>query len=244
MKVLTLSSSRVGNSGFLEKVISYIKNFLGDDALTIAFIPFASVQKNYEEYGGMVKQALSSLPYSVQTVIVENAKATIEKADTIMVGGGNTFKLLHDIYQNNLFELIQNKVKSGTPYIGWSAGGNIAGRTINTTNDMPIIQPKSFTAFSFFPFQINPHYINQNLEGHNGETRDQRLEEFVMLNPGIPVIGLPEGTALQLQNDRLHFIGEREGVLFQCEPNQLSQKKVVTKGEDISWLMNNSANIH
>jgi dipeptidase E len=237
MKVLAISSSRVGNCGFLENSLPLIKGFIGNSNVKIAFIPFASVQRDYEEYGNMVKQALASLSYSIDTVVPESARSVIETAHVIMVGGGNTFKLLHDIYDLELFHLIQTKVKSGTPYIGWSAGANISGESICTTNDMPIIQPQSFTAFGFLPFQINPHYINQKLEGHNGETRDQRLEEFIALNPEIPVIGLPEGTALQLNNSILKFIGDRDGVWFRCESNKLLVKKTVSVDEDLSFLL-------
>jgi dipeptidase E len=237
MKVLALSSSRVGNGGYLENAIHLIRDFIGSKSLNIAFIPFASVQKDYEEYGAMVRNAFTSFPYSIHTVTPGNAKPVINNADVIMIGGGNSFKLLHDIYEYGLFEIIQAKVQKGTPYIGWSAGANIAGRSIGTTNDMPIIQPRSFTSFVFFPFQINPHYINQTLENHNGETRDQRLEEFVMLNKGVRVVGLPEGTALLLQNNTLHLIGEKGGALFHCEAGRLPQKKMIAKGEDLSLLM-------
>lgn len=237
MKVLALSSSRVGNGGFLEHAIPLIHDFIEDNKMSIAFIPFASVRLDYTAYGTMVKEAMASLPYSIKTVTPANAKSVIEKADVIMVGGGNTFKLLHDIYDHDLYELVQGKVKNGTPYIGWSAGANITGRTISTTNDMPIIQPKSFIAFGFFPFQINPHYINQTVEGHNGETRDQRLEEFVVLNPGIPVIGLPEGIALQLSGSALNFIGDKECVLFQSDANNHPQKRTIAKEEDLSSLL-------
>ena len=237
MKVLALSSSRLGNGGFLENALPLIQDFLGYDNLKIAFIPFASVQRDYDDYGKMVEQAFASSPYSIQIVFPSNAKPVIENADVIMVGGGNTFKLLHDIYNYELFQLIQNKVTQGTPYIGWSAGANISGRSISTTNDMPIVQPKSFMSFKFLSFQINPHYHNLTIEGHNGETRDQRLEEFVILNPEIPVVGLPEGTALRLDNDRLHFVGEKEGVLFRCELNGLPQKRAIVQGEDLSVLL-------
>lgn len=184
----------------------------------------------------MVKEALASSRYSVNTVTPANANSVIERADVVMVGGGNTFKLLHDIYQYQLFNPIRNKIQNGTPYIGWSAGANIAGRSISTTNDMPIIQPQSFVSFGFLPFQINPHYMNQTAEGFNGETRDQRLEEFVRLNPDVPVVGLPEGTALALKENALQFIGE-DGVLFQSDSNKHLQKRTISKGEDLSALL-------
>jgi dipeptidase E len=237
MKVLAISSSRVGNSGFLEKATPLIRDFIGENSLNIAFIPFASVQRDYGEYGELVKEALSSLPFSIETVIPDELKTAIKRADVIMIGGGNTFKLMYDIYYYQLFDLIQNKVKTGTPYIGWSAGANIAGRSISTTNDMPIIQPQSFTSFGFLPFQINPHYINQTTKGFNGETRDQRLEEFIALNPKVPVVGLPEGTALRLEGSSLYFIGDKEGVLFQSDVNKFPQKRAITKGEELSALL-------
>lgn len=242
MKVLAVSSSRVGNGGFLERVVPLIRDFIGEASMNIAFIPFASVQRDYSEYGNMVKQALASLPYSINMVIIDQANSIIVNADVIMVGGGNTFKLLHDIYQYDLFDLIQSKVKNGTPYIGWSAGANIAGNSLSTTNDMPIIQPKSFTSFGFLPFQINPHYFNQTTEGFNGETRDQRLEEFVALNPSIPVVGLPEGTALRLEGSSLHFTGDREGMLFQSDIKRSLQKRTIAKDEDLSPLLSGSNN--
>lgn len=239
MKILALSSSRVNSGGFLEWALPLVSQFIGNNQLNIAFVPFASVQKNYKEYGDMVQQAFQSLSCSVETVVSNKSKSVLQNADVIVVGGGNTFKLLHDIYEQDLFETIQNKIRTGATYIGWSAGANIAGRSIGTTNDMPIIQPKSFTSFGFLPFQVNPHYINQKIEDHNGETRDQRIEEFVMLNPGIPVVGLPEGTALQLQDFALRFIGEREGVLFQTNADNQTSKRMLFEGEDLSMLLHN-----
>lgn len=237
-KILAISSSRVGNSGYLETATPLIKSFLGSKAIKIAFLPFASVETNYEEYTFRVKKAFSNLPYLIDTVLPGNAKNVIAKSDAIMTGGGNTFKLLHDIYQLDIFEVILKKVNSGTPYIGWSAGANVTGLTIGTTNDMPIIQPQSFNAFGFFPFQINPHYINQKKKGFNGETRDERLKEFMILNPGISIVGLPEGTALQLSENDLKFIGEKTGVLFHQRDNSGHFfRKIISPMDDLSFLL-------
>lgn len=159
-RILALSSSRSGNAAYLETAAPVIKNFLGERPLNIGFIPFASVDKNYEAYTNKVREGLAGLSHTITTVEQHNTKEVIEQSDVIMVGGGNTFKLLHDLYALELIELIKQKVQNGTPYIGWSAGANITGLTIGTTNDMPIIEPRSFKAFGFFPFQINPHYYN------------------------------------------------------------------------------------
>jgi dipeptidase E len=169
-------------------------------------------------------------------VTPENAESLLQQCDAIMVGGGNTFKLLHDIYQQNLFTLIQQKIANGTPYIGWSAGSNLAGKTICTTNDMPIIQPQSFDAFGFLPFQINPHYYNQVIEGFHGEIRDQRLSEFMQLNPDTIIVGLPEGTALCLDGESLRLLGREGAVLFRLE-NQSVTKVKIDETSDLSFLM-------
>ena len=214
-----------------------IKNFLGDKPLNITFIPFAIVNNDYEGYTTIVQEALKDLPYTIQTVQPANAKAIIAQGDVIMVGGGNTFKLLHDIYDCQLLDIIRDKVNNGTPYIGWSAGSNIIGPGIGTTNDMPVIAPKSFNALGLLPFQINPHYTNVKPAGHHGETRDQRLEEFMQINPGLPIVALPEGTALQLGGTKLKFIGEKGAVLFYWDENDLAAKREILPSEDLSFLL-------
>jgi len=237
-RLLAFSSSRVGNGGYLETAAPIIKEFLGDQVLKIAFIPFASVSNDFDDYTSMVKKGLEELPYTVNTVIPGSANEVIEKADVVMVGGGNTFKLLHDIYYLKLLDIIRDKVNKGAPYIGWSAGSNILGPTIGTTNDMPVIEPKSFNALGLLPFQINPHYTNAKPPGHNGETRDQRLEEFVILNPGLPIVGLPEGTALKLDKGMLMLTGILPAILFQAGEHKLPMvRREIKLNEDISFLL-------
>ncbi|HYO23210.1 MAG TPA: dipeptidase PepE, partial [Flavisolibacter sp.] len=219
-RILAFSSSRVATGGYLEKAAPEIGSFLGSARQTIAFVPFASVD-DYEDYTEKVKQGLQWLPHTINTVTINNAKQVIENSDAIMIGGGNTFKLLHDLYEAGVMELIKEKVHAGTPYIGWSAGSNLTGPTICTTNDMPIIEPKTFSAFHFFSFQINPHYHNIVMEGFHGETRDQRLQEFLKLNPSKQILCLPEGTFIKSLEGETIFSGSASGVLMHHKNGEL-----------------------
>ncbi len=235
-RIMAFSSSRVGDSGYLQAVAPLVKDFLGDKKLRIAFIPFASVENDAKAYRDMVKNGLNNESYNIEIVDPKSAKESLEQAEVIMVGGGNTFKLLHDIYQLKLLDVIRDKVNDGVPYIGWSAGANIISPSIATTNDMPIIEPKSFNALGLFPFQINPHYNNEKPAGHNGETRDQRLQEFLHLNPGVPIVALPEGTALQMQHKKLLLMGTKPGMLFTKSDHKL-QREEINPGADLSFLL-------
>jgi dipeptidase E len=236
-KILAFSSSRSGNSGFLEKAFAVIKDFLGSEPTNIAFFPFASVDTNFEKYATLAKDALEIPSIKINVALPSNAISVLENADAIMVGGGNTFKLLHDLYELNLLDLLRERVKSGAPYISWSAGSNILGPTISTTNDMPIIDPGSFKSLGIFSFQLNPHYFNKKIEGFNGETRDDRLSEFIRMNPGVPVVALPEGTYLRLENRELHFIGQ-EAFIFSTENNAEGfSKRKIGANDDLSFLV-------
>jgi dipeptidase E len=232
-RILAFSSSRTGNGGYLQSAAPVINQFLGNSEVTIAFVPFASVDGDYETYTNNVRAALPA-QYHIVTVTHDNALAMIEDADAIMVGGGNTFKLLHDLYAAKALQLIQQKVNSGTPYIGWSAGSNITGATICTTNDMPIINPGSFDALGFFSFQINPHYYNITVPGFNGETRDQRLQEFLVLNPRVPIVALPEGTALLQDKSTLLLTGSTDAFVLQ-NVNGVLNKVTLVAGEEVRW---------
>ena len=235
-RILAFSSSRSGNSGYLEPTVPVIKKFITSSEINIAFIPFASTNTNYKEYASKVSEGLKDLSLNIHLVLPDKAKLTIEKSDVIMVGGGNTFKLIHDIYELKLLDLIRDKVNNGAAYIGWSAGSNILSPTIGTTNDMPVIEPKSFNALGLLLFQLNPHYFNQKTEGFNGETRDQRLEEFLEINPGISIVGLPEGTGLYIENNSVKYFGKETGILFQKIETNIIKNEINT-GADLSFLL-------
>lgn len=136
------------------------------------------------------------------------------------MGGGNTFNLLGQLRRQGLLDAVARRVRLGTPYLGWSAGSNLACPSICTTNDMPIVDPEGFDALGLLSFQINPHYTNAHPPGHRGETRAQRLAEFCVLNPSMPVLGLPEGSALRVRGDVVTLLGPHEAPLFlgQQEP--------------------------
>ncbi len=131
-----------------------------------------------------------------------------------MVGGGNTFQLLKECRSRGLLDLISSQMKTGMKYIGWSAGANLACPTIKTTNDMPIVDPGGLDALGLVPFQINPHYTNASIPGHQGETRDQRLIEFARVNPQLPVLGLPEGDWLRVSGSSIELRGAHPAAWF------------------------------
>ena len=238
IRVLALSSSRSAGGAYLAPALPLIRDMLGSVPQQIAFVPFASVARDYDHYTAMVREALAALPHTIRMVDPAQAEHSIEQSDVVMVGGGNTFKLLHDLYHSGALDAIRRKVLSGAPYIGWSAGSNVAGLTIATTNDMPIIEPQSFRALALLPFQLNPHYINIQTEGFHGETRDQRLSEFAVLNPGICVVCLPEGTALLRDGESLKFTGPGSGLMLHVEKETGELiRETVTAETDLSYLL-------
>ncbi len=237
-KILALSSSRSGKSGFLEKASYVFQQFIGSKPTNIAFIPFADADNKYQEYAVAVEKGLKNAALKINVALPSNAVSVIENCDAIIVGGGNTFKLIHDLHELEILNIILEKVNNGSPYIGWSAGSNILSPTISTTNDMPIIEPKSFKALGLFPFQINPHYYNKKIAGFNGETRDDRLGEFLQLNPDISIVGLPEGSYLKMENNVVKYFGEEPGILFNSKKNNEGfVKKLINSEEDISFLL-------
>jgi dipeptidase E len=233
--LLLLSSSRVGDTKYLAHALNMIKAKL-NGITELLFVPYAGVTVNYDEYTQMVQNALDAIGVKVTSIHQhDDPIAAVNNAQAIAVGGGNTFHLLHQLYQQNLITAIQNKVATGMPYIGWSAGSNIAGLSIRTTNDMPIIEPESFTALNFVDFQLNPHYTDYNPPGHNGETRAQRLAEFMVLNPETPIVAIVEGTALDLADNKLRLTcdnGSNSGYIFKA-----GDKSTISTGDDLSNLL-------
>jgi dipeptidase E len=192
-----------------------LKDFFGASVRRVLFVPFAAVVSSEDEYLARVRKNFGPLGYEVESLHnAADAREAVERADAIAVGGGNTFHLLRGLYRVGVVELIRERVRSGVPYVGWSAGSNVACPTIRTTNDMPIVEPPSFDALGLVPFQINPHYTDAHIEGHMGETRDERLAEFTHANPGVRVVGLREGTMLRVEGDDIKLIGGKPARLF------------------------------
>ena len=226
-RVLMLSSSKVGNEDYLQHAIPMLNRYLLD-IKELLFIPFAGISISWDNYTAKVQDALPN--YRIKGIHqFSNVQKALEDAQAILVGGGNTFNLLNELYQQDILDTLKNQVTKGTPYVGWSAGSNICGNSIRTTNDMPIVQPPSFDALNLVPFQLNPHYTDYQAPGHNGETRAQRIEEFCVLNPEMPVMGIREGCALLLQEGKLVLKGELEGVVFEGDV-----QRVIQPGQDLS----------
>jgi dipeptidase E len=192
-----------------------VRDFLGERVRTVLFVPFAAVVRTYDEYAARVRLRFGALGYDVESIHEEeDARAAVERAEAIAVGGGNTFHLLRGLYEAGVVEAIRERVERGTPYVGWSAGSNVACPTIKTTNDMPVVEPPSFGALGLVPFQINPHYTDECLPNHRGETRDERLTEFIHANPGVRVVGLREGTMLRVEGAGIELVGGKPARLF------------------------------
>jgi dipeptidase E len=215
MQLLLISNSTNPGEPYLDYPKNNIRDFLGKKPVKALFIPYAAVTFSFDTYEEKVSGRFREIGHDVVSIHrFSDPVSAIKEAAAIVVGGGNTWQLLKMILDNNLIEAVREKVLSGTPYIGWSAGSNVACPTIRTTNDMPVVEPDSFSAFNLIPFQINPHYLDANPAGHAGETREQRIEEFIEINPSVYVAGLREGTMLLREGDRLQLIGPRKIRIF------------------------------
>ena len=233
MNLLLISNSTNAGEEYLKYPIGHIGAFLkGIDE--IVFVPYAAVTFSYAAYEAKVQARFNEIGIKVRSVHrSKNPARMIREAKAICVGGGNTFALTKKMQEQGLMSAILRKIKAGTPYVGWSAGSNVCCPTICTTNDMPIVEPQSFKAIGAVKFQINPHYLDANPEGHAGETRKQRIEEYIEANPRRYVVGLREGCMLHYTEGTLSLIGSR--------PMRIFKKGItpyeVMAGDDLSFLL-------
>ncbi|MCB0804326.1 MAG: dipeptidase PepE [Bacteroidales bacterium] len=222
-RLLLISNSTNFGEDYLEWPRPHIKNFLDKTGVKrVLFIPYAGValsddgiEASYDAYEERVNGVFNELGFEIYSIHREKDPAqAVKDALAIAVGGGNTFHLVYKLHELRLMKVIREAVENGLPYMGWSAGANIACPTMRTTNDMPIIEPESLECLSLVNFQINPHFLDATIEGHGGETREQRLEEFMVINNNVYVAGLREGTLLSVDGEQMDLVGARPMRLF------------------------------
>jgi dipeptidase E len=230
-RILLISNSTLYGRGYLDHVEEEIKTFLGR-ARMVLFFPFALSDR--DGYAAKAKARFAAMGYSLKSAhAADNPQQAVVKADAIFIGGGNTFRLLKALQDLELLEPVRQKVKNGTPYIGSSAGSNVAGPTIKTTKDMPIVQPRSFDSLGLIPFQISPHYLDPDLSStHMGETQEERILQFLEENE-IPVVGMREGAWLLIKNGSVRLQGSSGARIFRRGQTPVE----VTSGSEISDLV-------
>ncbi len=230
MQLLLISNSTQHGRGYLDHCEDEIRDLL-DEAAKVVFIPFAL--NDWDPYTERVKERLKAMDLNAVGIHQGDPRRNLETAGAVFCGGGNTFRLLTRLWELRLVEPIRARVKSGMPYIGSSAGTNVACPTIKTTNDMPIVYPPTYEALGLVPFNINPHYLDADPNSrHQGETREQRIREFHEINT-VPVLGLREGAWLRRQDDLLTLKGETGAKLFRA--GRTSEE--LPPGADLSFLL-------
>jgi dipeptidase E len=230
-ELLLVSTSTVHGTGYLDHCAEAARELFAG-CRTIAFVPYAGFDR--DGYAARVSERFGAWDLDVVAVHASARPAdALEAADGIFIGGGNTFRLVRDLHACELLEPIRRRIAEGAPYMGTSAGSNVACPTLCTTNDMPIVEPPSFVALGLVPFQLNPHYLDPDpASTHMGETRDQRLAEYLEENRG-PVLALREGAMLRVRGDRMILDGATGGRCFRrgAEPEELAP------GTDLSSLL-------
>ena len=234
MKLLLLSNSTIPGDEYLSWAKAEIQAFLGNSPTTAVFIPYAAVSFGYDEYEAKVDKVFSELGCKITSIHhADNPIQAVENAETIVIGGGNTWRLVQQLHEQKLMEVIRAKAEAGTPYIGWSAGSNVACPSMKTTNDMPIVDPQGMDTLNLIPFQINPHYLDVHPTGHGGETREDRIREFIEINPDVFVVGLREASLLKREGNDLQLVGAKTARLFRKDlpVQELSPQ------DDLSFLL-------
>ena len=234
MKLLLISNSTNSGEAYLDYPKQQIRDFLGEKPVKALFIPYAAVTFSFSDYEKKVSERFREVGHNIVSIHrFDDPVRAVKEAHAIVVGGGNTWQLTRMMQEQGLIFPISDKVKKGIPYIGWSAGSNVVCPTLKTTNDMPIVEPKTFSTFNLLKFQINPHYLDANPEGHAGETREMRIEEFLVANPAIFVVGLREGTMFRIEEGKIELIGPRPARIFRKGEKPID----LPPGEDFSFLL-------
>lgn len=240
--LLLLSNSTNVGEPYLEWTRPFIQDFLKNKVKKVLFVPYAGVglspdyliPASYNIYEERVAKVFAELGYEIYSIHREKDPIkAINEAEAIAVGGGNTFHLVYMMHKLKLMEPLRKRVNEGMLFMGWSAGSNVACPTLRTTNDMPIIQPESFNCLNLVPFQINPHYLDAHPDGHGGETREQRIQEFMVVNPDIYIVGLREACLLQVEDDKIILKGNRPLRIF--KGNKPAYE--LTKNDDLTFLL-------
>lgn len=232
MKLLLISNSTNAGEDFLQHTIDDIGLFLKGTEKAL-FLPYAAVSLSFNEYEQMVQEKFKPLGIEVESLHRhKNPKVAIREAQAFVVGGGNTFRLLKMIQQLDIIETLRFRVLDGAPYVGWSAGANVACPTICTTNDMPIVEPDNLSAFNLIRFQINPHFNDFKPEGFSGETREERINEYLIMDPFSYVVGLREGSKMIIEDGNIRILGSKSVKIFKYneEPRELFP------GDDFDFL--------
>lgn len=215
-QIIIASTSTVHGGQYLDYLLDTLKIHFKDTEEVI-FIPYARPSGiTHDQYTQKASEAFNKIEKKLVGLhTFNNPKEAIKNAKGIFVGGGNTFVLVNALYKFNIIESLQDAIKNGTPYLGTSAGSNICGLTMNTTNDMPIVYPPSFKTLGFVPFNINPHYLDPDPNSkHMGETRETRIKEFHQFNTQ-PVVGLREGSWIEVKDDNLQLKGSLQARIFE-----------------------------
>lgn len=240
--LLLISNSTNAGEAYLAWPRKNLQDFYASYGVKeILFVPYAGVNltsegidQSFDLYEEKVAKVFAELGFRIRSVHKEaDPVEAVRKAEAIAVGGGNTFHLVKMMQETGIMDAIRKRVIEGIPYAGWSAGSNVACPTMKTTNDMPISEPPSFNCLNVIPFQINPHYLDANPQGHAGETREQRIEEFLTVNRDIYVVGLREGCLLKVIDDHMELVGKRPMRIFKYALETYE----VNPGDELSFLL-------
>ncbi|HRY33078.1 MAG TPA: dipeptidase PepE [Bacteroidales bacterium] len=235
LNLLLISNSTNPGEEYLGWPRPYMKDFLqAFPVKKLLFVPFAGVTISWDDYTERVRKVFAGLGYELHSLHQSREPLhEVHRAEAIVVGGGNTFSLVRELQRSGLMHAIRERCMQGIPYLGWSAGSNITCPSLRTTNDMPIVQPDSFECMNLIPFQINPHYLDAHPEGHGGETREQRIAEFLEANPGMFVAGLRESCLLEYRENQLLLKGAHSMRLFRSG----QEASEIPSGSNLDFLL-------